>query len=93
MHWDRVDGLKKVRGGNKRFGIPTNFRRVVKTVYSYRGFQVRVDGQMSSRCQEHGMAQSCPLSPFLFSLLMTVLLFDANMDLRSRGGLILPQPW
>ena len=52
---------------------------------------MRVDGQMSStRCQEHGMSQSCPLSPFLFSLLMTVLLYDANMDLRSRGGLILP---
>ena len=41
-------------------------------------------------CQEHGISQGCPLSPFLFSILMTVLLYDADMDSRSRGRLNLP---
>ena len=51
------------------FRIPTHFCRVVQAVYSHR----RVDGQMSTtRCQEHGISQGCPLSPFLFSMLMTV---------------------
>ena len=71
----------------QRCGIPMHFCRVVQAVYSHTRFQVRVDGQMSStRCQEHGISQGCPLSPFLFSILMTVLLYDANMDLRSRGA-------
>ena len=29
-------------------------------------------------------------TPFLFSMLMTVLLYDADMHWRSRGGLNLP---
>ena len=36
------------------------------------------------RKQHSGISQGCPLSPFLFSMMMTVLLFDASADLRLR---------
>ncbi|CAE8629014.1 unnamed protein product [Polarella glacialis] len=63
----------------KRFGLPPLFVQMVGAIYSGRRFTVK-DGRWESthREQASGVSQGCPLSPFLFSILMTVLFHDVD---------------
>ena len=63
----------------RRFGLPAPFVSMVQGIYSDRCFTVRDSGKTSStHPQQFGILQGCPLSPFLFSILMTVLVHDAK---------------
>jgi hypothetical protein len=81
--------------GLRRFGLPKHVVEVIAAIYKDRTFQVRDCGQLSStRQQNSGISQGCPLSPYLFVIIMTVLMKDAagnlcavDADLLSRGGL------
>ena len=68
-----------------RFGIPNHFCSVVRGIYNGRHFVVR-DGRATSRQhpQCFGISQGCPLSPFLFSIVMTLLIQDAKAAFLSR---------
>ena len=68
-----------------RFGIPYHFCSVVRGIYNGRHFMVR-DGGVTSRQRPQcfGTSQSCPLSPFLFSIVMTLLIQDAKAAFLSR---------
>ena len=69
----------------QRFGIPNNICRIVQAIYANRKFQVRDSGTVSSvKHQLSGISQGCPLSPFLFSCVMTILLHDAAADMRNN---------
>ena len=69
-----------------RFGVPEKFASVVGAIYRDRKFFVRDAGADSAQHQQHfGISQGCPLSPFLLSILMTVLLFDAKALFHDRG--------
>ena len=71
-----------------RVGIPKAFCKLTGSLYSRRRFRVRDGGVMSdSHSQKFGISQGCPLSPFLFSMVMTVLISDANLDLQLKHGL------
>jgi len=72
----------------QRFGVPAPFVAMVKGIYSNRCFKVRDSGHTSSTHPQHfGIIQGCPLSPFLFSILMTVLIYDAKSKfLQERPG-------
>ena len=71
----------------ERFGIPSKFLQVVRAIYTDRRFFVSDAGQKSEfRKQEFGICQGCPLSPFLFGMLMTVLITDAKTALRASGA-------
>jgi len=64
--------------GLRRFGLPEHVLGVIAAIYSSREFQVRDCGSEStSRQQRAGISQGCPLSPFLFVMIMTVLKRDA----------------
>jgi len=64
--------------GLRRFGLPEHVLGVIAAIYSSREFQVRDCGSEStSREQRAGISQGCPLSPFLFVMIMTVLMKDA----------------
>ena len=70
----------------KRFGLPEEFLRSIKAIYANRRLSVSdCGGQSSFHCQNFGICQGCPLSPFLFGMLMTVLISDAKALLESWG--------
>ena len=62
----------------KWFGLPPKLLRVIQHIYEDRSFRVS-DGtkQSSVRSQKSGISQGCPLSPFLFVMLMTVVVKDS----------------
>ena len=66
-----------------RFGLPNRLLEIVRSIYTNREFKVRDAGALSSVSgrQHSGVCQGCPLSPFLFCILMTVLMDDAYKQL------------
>ena len=73
-------------GALTRFGIPAEMNEMIRHIYSNRRFHVREAG-FESDCHEQffGISQGCPLSPFLFSILMSVLLHDARQQMVADG--------
>jgi len=76
----------------RRFGLTEHVLGVIAAIYSSREFRVRDCGQeSSSRQQRSGMSQGCPLSPFLFVMLMSVLMQDAEDKLPPEDQELLRQ--
>ena len=66
----------------RRFGLPLHFREAVAAIYNNRSFVVSESGHTSAaRTQSSGICQGCPLSPFLFIMVMTVIMHDAIASL------------
>ena len=71
----------------ERFGIDAGFVDMVRAIYRDRVFFVQDGGQASDwHRQSFGICQGCPLSPFLFSIVMTMLLQDAEEELLKEFG-------
>ena len=69
----------------RRFGLTEHALKVISATYSDRRFQVRDCGVLSdARRQRAGISQGCPLSPFLFVMIMTVLRTDAAAQLNIQ---------
>ena len=67
-----------------RFGIPPHVCNIVSAIYSKRIFKVKDGEHLSSpRRQRSGISQGCPLSPFLFVILMSIIMEDAVSLLRE----------
>ena len=67
-----------------RFGVPTAMVEAVADIYRNRQFKVEDGGHLSSaRPQCAGISQGCPLSPFLFGILMSALMTDAQAQLST----------
>ena len=60
-----------------RFGLPPEIVETIAGIYSTRAFTIKDhSGASSERTQWAGIAQGCPLSPYLFIAMQTVLLHD-----------------
>ena len=71
----------------RRFGLPPHICQVVQAIYSERHFRVSDTGQTSAEhLQFSGICQGCPLSPFLFVMVMTVLMHDAVANLEPAAA-------
>ena len=79
----------------QRFGVPPAMLEIISDIYTKRSFRVKDGDRLSSdREQASGISQGCPLSPFLFTMLMTVVMRDAAQNLEGtakeacrKGGL------
>ena len=68
----------------RRFGIPEPMIQMIGAIYDGRTFEVKDgSGVSSAHGQDAGIAQGCPLSPYLFIITMTVVLHDAR---KGRGS-------
>ena len=70
----------------ERFGLPSKILDAVRGIYSNRRFSVSDAGCTSDmHDQAFWICQGCPLSPFLFGMLVTVLITDARNLLAQSG--------
>lgn len=71
----------------RRFGLPDDFLDMIRSIYTSRKFRVHENGNDSSTRRQHsGISQGCPLSPILFSMVMSILITDARIELHSYIG-------
>ena len=85
--FDSIDPVCLVQA-LRRFGLPQTFLSIIQNIYTDRKFVVVDHGHKSDLHSQHfGISQGCPLSPFLFVMVMTVLLHDANFSLQNQHGI------
>ena len=64
----------------ERLNIPPKILKVIKSLYSSPSFRVKHDRFTSEKkVQNAGIRQGCPLSPYLFILVMTVMFRDIHL--------------
>ena len=60
-----------------RFGVPVEMVDMIRSIYRVRYFEISDHtGLSSERSQKTGIAQGCPLSPYLFIAVQFVMLHD-----------------
>ena len=65
----------------ERLNLPRKFRNLIASFYTDLSFQVKHENFLShAKSQDAGIRQGCPLSPFLFILVMTVLFHDIGVE-------------
>ena len=69
----------------KRFGIPNKIVNMINEIYREPKYTiVDKDTTMDPRIQRAGMRQGCPLSPYLFVMLMTTIMYDVGKGLTEQ---------
>ena len=76
----------------KRFGIPDHFAKMVQAIYFSWEFYVAECGVDSETHRQHfGISLGCPLSPYLFAIVMSIVMGDARQRLQDVHGILLSQ--
>ena len=69
----------------ERLGVPSKVAKVIKAMYEDPKFRIRDrQGKSSWRTQRAGIRQGCPLSPYLFVCLMTVIFHDIHEEINNK---------
>ena len=73
----------------ERMNLPDKYQNLIKDIYKKPTFKVEMEGLVSDYyTQETGIRQGCPLSPYLFLIVMTVLFHDVKEEPTLKQKLI-----
>ena len=76
--FDKVD-QEKMHEALERMIVPTKYTNIIRQIYKNPTFMIEIDGQRSGwKQQQTGIRQGCPLSPYLFLIVMTVMFHDIH---------------
>ena len=93
LDWEKA--FDKIHQGRlldalKRICIPEKVVRVTDAIYRSPKFSVKEMGNRSSERKQHsGIRQGCPLPPYLFIIVMIVIMRDLNSKLAQEERHIL----
>ena len=69
----------------RRLGIPEKITNMIKAIYLAPNYVVtEKDATTTHRIQKTGIRQGCPLSPYLFTMLMTATMHDVESPLTEQ---------
>ena len=71
----------------ERMRVDPKIRNLIKQLYKNPSFKIEFDGLTSEwKTQKSGIRQGCPLSPYLFLIVMTVMFHDVckKQELRKE---------
>jgi len=81
--FDKVDPERLIEA-LKRLKVPERMLKLIKLIYQTPTFSVKTGNNKSEFLkQSTGIRQGCPLSPYLFILLMTVMILDIKAKLTT----------
>ena len=87
LDWEKAFGKinhDKLRQILRRLKTPPKMLRIVAAMYNDLNFRIAHDGSYSAyRVQNAGIRQGCPLSPYLFSMLMSGMFFNIKQQLNT----------
>jgi hypothetical protein len=84
--FDRIS-VDKLMEALERMNIPIKFMDSIRSLYNTPQFAVKRNGQQSEwKDQKAGIRQGCPLSPYLFIIVMTVIFRDVHDGLNLNRG-------
>ena len=64
-----------------RMDVPEKYMNLIREAYKNPTFNIQIDGMESEwKKQETGIRQGCPLSPYLFLVIMSVMFHDIHQD-------------
>lgn len=65
-------------------GINIKLRNIMKALYKNTQFETEIDGVESEwQTQKTGIRQGCPLSPYLFIIVMSVMFHEIHKELGA----------
>lgn len=92
LDWEKAfDRIKqdKLHEALERMNIPQKYLKAIASLYNKPQFAVKMPtGDSSWKTQDSGIRQGCPLSPYLFIIVMTVVMRDVHDGLNLSRGLV-----
>ena len=83
--FDRVD-QKEMINAVRRMNVPDEVIKELECMYESIQFRIRdAEGTSTARPQNTGIRQGCPLSPYLFIILMTTMFMDIHNELGNKA--------
>ena len=89
--FDKVS-QKKLLTALSRIGIPPKIVTMIKAIYENPQFSIKDASKTTENRKQHtGIRQGCPLSPYLFVILLTIMMKDITDDMTPEEKLTLDE--